>query len=378
MKLKNICDFREKPRSCEETIRIGFDCDDLLLKCADYAIACVNRDYGLNLDAKNLTHWGYKEGDYEKMYQYFSSKDFVRSQPPLEGAQAFIERVSKIPGVKIYFITAVPIEVMGIRGECLRRYFPWVDEKNYILSSSKDVVKFDIFVDDAPHNIFANTSEYVIVRRQAWNENISGMLSYYSFDELWAIVSGILQKKHVVIDPKIDDPTVFAIVGPSGAGKNEVADLLCKAGMKRPHSYTTKKDLEGKGDHYVYISEEEFKKLHEEGKFFEATVYGTNRFAILDGEISAILKRGVNVVTVVDMCGVAALKAKYPTVAIYKDRRYEDILTNIIQRDYDVKEKVNRIMALQSEQKNVRICDYMIPASDTPEQAAQRIINLAR
>ena len=78
------------------------------------------------------------------------------------------------------------------------------------------------------------------------------------------------------------------------------------------------------------------------------------------------------------MCGVAALKSKYPTVAIYRDRKYEDLLRNILTRDYTVGEQINRIMALQSEQKNLRICDYLLPAEDSAEQAAQRVVNLIK
>ena len=375
--MKNLIDFNMLPLSCDQEVTIGLDCDDLIIECADLAISCVNRDYGLNLDPDNLKYWGYRDGDYAKMYDYFTSKDFVLSQKPIEGAQAFVERLSKVPGVKIYFITAVPISMMGLRGECLKRYFPWVPDHNFILSSSKEVAHFDIFVDDACHNIFSNNSEYKIVRRRSWNENISGMLSYSTFDELWAIISAILKRKRVVIEDAIHIPSVFAIVGPTGAGKNEIADLLVEAGMERPRSYTTKEN-NGSNKNYVYIEDSEFVKMQKEGKFLESTVYGTHRFAIPDGEICRILRRGVNVVTVVDMCGVAALKSKYPTIAIYRDRKYEELLKNILSRDYDIDEQVNRIMALQSEQQNVRICDFMIPAEDDAIHAAQRIINLVK
>lgn len=365
--------IKKLPRTCNKEITIGLDCDDLLLECADLAISCVNRDYGLNLDPKNLKFWGYKEGDYAKMYQYFNSPDFVRSQKPIEGAQAFVERLSKIDGVKTYFITAVPIEMTGIRGLCLQKFFPWVPTHNYILSSSKEVAHFDIFVDDAPHNIMANSSDYVIMRRQAWNENISGMLSYSSFDELWAIVSTILRRKQVAIETHIDIPSVFALIGPSGSGKNEIADILCKNGMERPRSYTTK---ENPGDDYIHVNPDEFDKMAEEGKFFENTSYGTHKFAIPKDEIDRILRRGVNVVAVVDMCGYAALKAHYPTVAIYRDRAKEDLLRHILSRDYNMDEKINRIMALNTEKNNMRLCDYLIPAEDSAEDAAERILNL--
>ena len=73
--LKNIASYTELPDSSEKTIDIGFDCDDVLFSCSDYAIEKVNEDYNLDLDPNKVTRWGYKIGDYKKMYQYFSDEN---------------------------------------------------------------------------------------------------------------------------------------------------------------------------------------------------------------------------------------------------------------------------------------------------------------
>ena len=375
-KMKNLIDFNGLPLSTAHEITIGLDCDDLLFECASLAVQCANRDYGLNLDPENMLYWGYKEGGFDKVFQYFNSPSFVMNQKPIEGAQEFIRKLSEVPNVKIYFITAVPAELSGIRGECLKRYFPWIDEKNYILSSSKDVAKFDIFIDDAPHNIFANRSEYRIVRRHRWNENVSGMMSYSDFDELWSLIRIILKKKQRMDDIRREEPVVIALVGPTGGGKNRIADLLSQCGFARPRSYTTKQSA--LPDRYRIVSEEEFKQLRNDGMLMDSTVYGTHRFALPQGEIQKLLDEGKNVVSVVDMCGVASLMARFPCITIYKDKKYSDILMNIIDSDDNTQSKVNRIMSLSSEQANIELCNYMLPAEDTDEESAQRIINLIR
>ena len=376
MKIKDINDFQGLPLSTTHEVTIGFDCDDLLFECISLAVACVNRDYGLNLDAEEMLRWGYSDNGFDKIFQYFNSPKFVRNQKPIAGAQEFIERLSKLPDVKIYFITDVPTALMSVRGLCLKKYFPWVDERNYILSSSKEVARFDVFIDDAPHNLFANQSEYRIVRRHRWNENISGMLSYYDFDELWALLQIILAKKQTSHDVPTKGPFVVALVGPTGGGKNRIADILEYCGFARPMSYTTKETANR--EHYHVISDEEFRKMRDDGCFMDTTVYGTHRFGIPDGEIQKYLSNGQNVVAVVDMCGVANLVSRFPCIIIYKDKRYHDILVSILNSKDDIEAKVNRIMSLSSEQANVGLCHYRLPAEDTDEQAAQRVINLIR
>lgn len=378
-KLKTILNnFEELPLSCEKKISIAFDCDDLLFECIEPALERTNRLYNLNLTEDKMTHWGYDEGDYAKVYECFNDPEFVANQKPLKGARPFIKELSKIPGVVIYFITAVPSAMMAIRAESLAKHFPTIDQKNFILSSSKHVASFDIFVDDAPHNVFNNNSEYVIVKRKSWNQNITGMLSYSNFDELWVIITSILKKKHIEIDHHIEIPSVFALIGPSGGEKNKIARLLCKAGMERPISYTTRKKAEDNEDNYHFISNKEFEILKKQGFFFETTVYGKNKFGLPNNAISDILSKGKNAVTVVDMCGMAALKARYPTIAIYVDKRYEVLLRNILVREYELEEQINRIIALQSERNNRKICDYLLSKEDSIEESAQRIINLFR
>jgi len=75
---------------------------------------------------------------------------------------------------------------------------------------------------------------------------------------------------------------------------------------------------------------------------------------------------------------MAALKARYPTIAIYVDKRYEVLLRNILVREYELEEQINRIIALQSERNNRKICDYLLSKEDSIEESAQRIINLFR
>lgn len=362
--------MKEKMLTTKKAIKIGFDIDEVLLECSRPAIEWANERLGANLKPEDLTSWGKSDGDYKKMQQVFKEEEFVLSQEPIAGAVEFIERLSNVVGVEIYFITAVPVELTSARSKSLMRHFPWVPTSNYILTSSKQVAYFDIFVDDAEHNLINNRSKYPIVKRERWNENLTGMLSYKTFDELWVLIQTICNSEGLKNVEPIKEPSVFAIVGPTGSGKNRLAAELCNHGMIRPKTYTNS-NYDTKGEDYVLVTDEEFEKEN----FFMTTVYGTKRYGVKESEIKKALKRGKNVVMVVDMCGYAALKAKFPTVSVFKDEAKENNLRNILSKEMSEEEKINRILSIDKEKNNMYLCDYLLPAGEDIQKLAQRVIN---
>lgn len=378
-KLKNIIASDDKPLRCCRPITIGIDIDDVLQYCMAYAIKWLEKNNGIKgLSIEECKQFGSNKGDYAKVVDLFALPDFVGSQPMIYGARDFIKKLLSIPGVTVYFITAVPTEVKSVREQALREMFPEVPAKNIILTSSKNVAHFDIFIDDAPHNIFANLSDFRLVKRQPWNANITGMASFETFDQAYELIKMRLEYLGVKTeDVAVPSPAVYALVGPTGAHKNDIAKLLVNAGMARPTGYTTRTVDSDEESFYTHIDEQEFISRRDNGEFFVTTMYGRRRFALPEGEVRTLLEDGKNVVIPVDLCGYATLKSKFPTVGIYVDRRKEELLSVIVERDYSLEEKTNRIMSLETEQENRSLCDYMLPPSDSVEQAAQRVINLA-
>lgn len=369
--MKNMMMSTTKP------IRIGFDVDEVLLECSEPARIWANEKLGTNLKKNDLNVWGRCDGDFKKLQTVFRDETFVASQEPIEGAVEFIKRLSAVEGVEIYFITAVPVEMTKARSLSLVRHFPWVPTENYILTSSKHVAHFDIFVDDAEHNLFSNESKYPIVKRERWNENITGMLSYQTFEELWSLIEIICKKEGLKKVNKINTPSILAIIGPTGSDKNKLANELCKRGMSRPWVYTNSHyDLSSES--YKYYSYRTDEEIREEEDFFMTTVYGKNFYGVKYKNIKTLLDRHDNLVMVVDMRGYAALKTKFPTVSIYKDQTYEKCISNTLKKEMSDEEKTNRIMAIKRERRNMELCDYVLPASDDIEMLADMVMNTIR
>ena len=73
-----------------------------------------------------------------------------------------------------------------------------------------------------------------------------------------------------------------------------------------------------------------------------------------------MLDQGKFAVIPVDMCGAIAMKRSFPTHIIYVARDKEKLSADIIDSDYDTEEKTLRILSIDAEKRNRKICDYVI------------------
>ena len=101
-------------------------------------------------------------------------------------------------------------------------------------------------------------------------------------------------------------------------------------------------------------------------------MYANNYYGSKKSDIEDILARGKHVLTVMDICGAMSLKTHFPhviTIYIKRDRR--EVLKDIVSRDLPVEEKVNRIIAIDSETQNAEICDYIVRVNSYEDAAKQ-------
>ena len=128
------------------------------------------------------------------------------------------------------------------------------------------------------------------------------------------------------------------IVGPSGSGKGTIVKGLRERhpDWVYPVSYTTRLQRPGEEDGLVYnfISEEEFKRGIEDGRFLEYAIvhekgyYGTDK-----GEILSALDEGKVVVREVDIQGFHSIRSVVPA----------DVLLSIFVEAKDLDELQRRI-----------------------------------
>lgn len=344
-------------------LRIGLDVDDVLYKCNEYALSLLRKKYGdrpeFNLNA--IKSWGTQGNLSDERIGMFSDPAFVEAQPLYEGAAKFVRELCRIADV--FFVTAVPPRCMTARAERLSRDFPEVPTGNILIGTRKDVIDLDILLDDAPHNIVSTRASYPVLMRRPWNTELTGMLSVNAYSDFLHLAR-MIRDSFAAKEPDLSAGGIVCLVGPSGTGKTEIAEALtADPSFEKPLTYTTRPRQPGeKEGAYLFLSEEEFLRQKDAGRFLETTVYSRYYFGTSEEQIRPIIDRGGIAVIPIDICGALSLKNRFRSRAtlVFTERSREAIYYNILRRQTSDEDKVRRMLSLEYELRNSELCDFSV------------------
>lgn len=358
----------------------ALDVDDLLMECTSYALQLASEKYGIEppISIYEVEHWGPHGTRVDKMYEYFKDPEFYRTQPVYPGAKEFVRKLSQM--TEVFISTAIPPEFMGIRAKRIMEEFPEIPADHIYMGSRKDKIHVDILFDDAMHNIMASSAKYPILMRRPWNREATGMLAVNNYDEFLKLVEVIGESYSVYPQPSAShEPGITVLVGPSGSGKSKIATKLLSMSdrYEKLSSYTTKDPTALEENRwYNYVSLEQFREMCDSGEMCQSTMYAGHGYGSRRSDVQEILGRGKHVLTTMDISGAMALKTYFKNVTtIYIKRDKKKLMANILRKNSSVEDKVNRLIAIESENKNAEICDYIVKF-DTYDEAAEQIANI--
>lgn len=165
------------------------------------------------------------------------------------------------------------------------------------------------------------------------------------------------------------------IIGPSGVGKSVILKALrnLHPEFHFPRSATTRLRREGEGDDlYHFVSEGEFDRLQNAGKFLEwALIHNGPRYATMIDEIIPFIEQGKTVIREVDVQGFDSIRhhalftsphPPYPLQSIFilpesKDQLIEHIKTRAPIADEELK---RRIASMEKELTYADLCNAQI------------------
>ena len=341
----------------------GIDWDDVISDLNTHAITLANKEHALNLKLEDINSWE-NVGKASIIKQYYQDERIYRMQTVTDEAKNFIHELQKKG--KVYIITAIAPQFMSLRAEQILTAFPDFPEQNIIMGFQKSLVRFDVTLDDGPHNILKSCAKYPVLMRRPWNDSLSGILSVNHYGEFLQLIDQI--KESMLLDKKpVSFPSVIALVGPSGSGKNELVKRLEKAGAgKIVHSYTT-----GTADGFHQrLSAEEFK--NKKNDFVTVTVYAGNKYGILASDIAKMIEDGINPIVPLDIGGAIAMKRLFSTDILFCRSSREKMISNILEKTISNQEKMYRLLSLENEIDNEELCDFSI-RTDNMEEAIEQV-----
>lgn len=330
--------------------KIGLDWDDVTAPFNSIAIEMANAKYNIipPLTLDEVDSWKI-EGRAHVIKEFYSDERLYEKQTVSETNKMVVRRLMEIADV--YFITAVAPAFMGVRAKQILDAFPEFPPENIILGNAKNLVQFDIILDDAIHNILETPATYPVMMRKPWNRKMTGLLSVNNMTEFVYMVEQIISSS-IYRTKRISIPSVLALVGPSGSGKTGIAKKLCEDSLfESPMTYCTKQS-----DKHHYLTDEEFDKQN----FFERTMYAGVKYGTKLEDIDEVLQKGKHAVMALDMCGAIAMKRHFPTAIIFINKDKEALIREIVEEDYPTEEKTLRILSIDAEKRNRQICDYVI------------------
>ncbi|MBI96310.1 guanylate kinase [bacterium] len=170
---------------------------------------------------------------------------------------------------------------------------------------------------------------------------------------------------------------LFAIIGPSGAGKGTVIKEIKKLfpTIKYPISFTTRKKREGEieGEVYHFISQEKFQEMIDKNEFLEYqkihnnAYYGSSKKEIIDNLDKFNLLREF------DIQGVKAIEKIIPKENLVKIfitvDKWETLEQRILKRSkIDKEELLKRKASFEKEVKYMELCDHVIQSKEDMQE----------
>ncbi len=367
----------EQPMNRSFRLSTALDVDDLLLECIPYAISLANEKYKFDppLTVHEVNRWGRTGTRADVIFEFMDDPHFFENQPVIKGAKEFVRKLSRM--TEIFVSTAVWPEYMTLRFQRILKEFPEIPKDHILMGSRKDMIDVDILFDDGMHNVLNSNAAYPILMRRPWNQEATGILSVNNYDEFLKLVEIIANGYSVKQDQNaLSEGGIVVLVGPSGSGKNEIAEELLKQvpSFEKLVSYTTDKAVCDREDGwYHYITDEEFRRISDNGELFETTTYAHHFYGSRKADVENILASGKNVLTVMDICGAMALKTHFPhVITVYVKRDKKELITAILNKDCTTEDKANRLLSISAEARNEQVCDYTVKFDDRL-QAVKRI-----
>jgi guanylate kinase len=157
------------------------------------------------------------------------------------------------------------------------------------------------------------------------------------------------------------------VSGPSGAGKDTLVDALRARTTRLRYSVsaTTRSPRPGEieGEHYFFLTPEEFERRRDAGDFLEWRVYNGNLYGTPRDYVEWTLADGYDIIMKPEVNGALAIQAAYPAAVLIflVPDRFSYLRDRLLARRTETNEEIaHRLEVAHEEMKAIRNFDYII------------------
>lgn len=343
---------------------IILDVDDVLMKFNETLMSMLQDKLKASppLNINDISDWNSSSKPELNQRFQFLDKDFFATQEAYPGAQQFVKELTQYCDIFIH--TAVYPQYVPERFQRIIELFPEINPDHILFGTRKDLSRATFMLDDNIKNVLSSNAEVPILMRQPWNKGLTGLISANTYDDVLTIIKSYV--KSYAPKANIGKKDIIALVGPTGSGKNDLADVVCtNYGYNIPKSYTTRLQPDNNSQkRYETLDIESFLRLKDSGKMLEYSVYGRHYYGLSYEKINEVINLG-HVIVPIDITGAFMLKNHYDVSIVYIDCPKKCLIKNILEdTSMGIDEKTNRIMAIDSEIANKKFADFVISSTE--------------
>jgi 5'(3')-deoxyribonucleotidase len=191
---------------------ILIDMDDVLADLTGNWINLLNKRHGTSIIRDDLSVWNvgrsipikFPNITSSEIYAPLSEPNLFRTLPVLPGVKPALREMKSL-GWELVIVTSLPI-VKHRPGMIVQEKCEWIEEhlsefikpRDLIFTYRKDLVKGNVLIDDAPHNITSYPGPTIIYDRP-WNRKVTGTARVNKWSEVVDVSRKIFSSESLLV-----------------------------------------------------------------------------------------------------------------------------------------------------------------------------------
>lgn len=174
------------------------DMDDTIETLGPAWCDWLDKKYDTGIKYEDLTGWivadTYPQLTKEQIFEPLFLPELWDTVKPIDGAAEYLKRMMD-DGDEIYILTSTHYKNVAMKmDKVLFKFFPFLNRRQIIIADKKQMIKGDILIDDAPHNLMGGDYEKILLdapTNRNFKEGIYDIHRAFSWEQVYEIVHEI-------------------------------------------------------------------------------------------------------------------------------------------------------------------------------------------